>query len=216
MQQPTSFCILFSIFHQNIFEVTLTHTYPPHTHTHSFKDSCRVFNQPNRWPRREGGLKDRKYILPLSGTHDPVTHTHTTHPHFKTHLFLPPQQLASAVPMDVMPGADDPSNYTLPQQVRLLSAPPSLPPSLPSALQFFPPSQPIHPCLLPHAARYPPPSTPFLTPMKPGPETTYSLLTYPPSLPPSLPPSPSTPASSRTPPATPPPSTQFLTLTRPG
>ncbi|KAM3571891.1 hypothetical protein VYU27_006104, partial [Nannochloropsis oceanica] len=45
------------------------------------------------------------------------------------HLDLVLTQLASAVPMDVMPGADDPSNSTLPQQ-------------------------PIHPCLLPHAARY--------------------------------------------------------------
>ncbi|EWM27299.1 dna polymerase delta small subunit [Nannochloropsis gaditana] len=45
------------------------------------------------------------------------------------HVDLVLAQLASAVPVDVMPGADDPSNHTLPQQ-------------------------PIHPCILPHASRY--------------------------------------------------------------
>ncbi len=40
-----------------------------------------------------------------------------------------PWQIASAVPLDVMPGEHDPSNYTLPQQ-------------------------PLHRCLLPLCSRY--------------------------------------------------------------
>ena len=35
------------------------------------------------------------------------------------HLDLLLSQLAAAVPVDVMPGSNDPSNFTLPQQVRI-------------------------------------------------------------------------------------------------
>lgn len=60
------------------------------------------------------------YVPLLTYTRTP-SHSPSSSPTPYTHH----HQLAAACPLDVMPGADDPANYTLPQQ-------------------------PLHPCLLPH------------------------------------------------------------------